>query len=258
MASNIDPSKPTTSMAYTADVRANFATAADEITALQAAMDSATVEFIAGGFQSTGGEIKLGIAPWMWTLGADDTGAAVLRDPTSIPQLSFNPTGAPDGTGGVLFGWPMVTPNIVGGMNVAGDMFLTGKINSAGNSASDNSAAGGTFRLFDANLNSGGMVQIQGGNAPVGTGGYLALMGGFANGAGNFGGNVYIAPGWSNDGAATGGSVVIDLPANYSPTGPQVPANLLVLIGLPTTDPGYAGAVWVDETADYALKISQG
>jgi len=36
MASNIDPTKPSGSIAYTADVRANFASAKDEIEALQA------------------------------------------------------------------------------------------------------------------------------------------------------------------------------------------------------------------------------
>jgi hypothetical protein len=40
MASNIDPTKPAGPIAYTADVRDNFATAAGEITLLQAAVDA--------------------------------------------------------------------------------------------------------------------------------------------------------------------------------------------------------------------------
>jgi hypothetical protein len=43
MASAIDPTKPTTALAYTADVRANFAAAKTEIEALQTTLALGTV-----------------------------------------------------------------------------------------------------------------------------------------------------------------------------------------------------------------------
>lgn len=47
MVSNIDPTKPAGPIAYTADVRDNFAVAADEITALQADVAALADEFAA-------------------------------------------------------------------------------------------------------------------------------------------------------------------------------------------------------------------
>jgi hypothetical protein len=49
MTSQIDPTKPTSTYAYTADVRSNFAIAASEISALQDAISSGPFLPLAGG-----------------------------------------------------------------------------------------------------------------------------------------------------------------------------------------------------------------
>lgn len=102
-----------------------------------------------------------------------------------------------------------------GGAGNGGDLSLI-----AGNSAEG--AGGTTFLLAGAatsGTNDGGVIQINAGASAGGNGGSIGLTAG--------------------DGAVTGGSIVIE--AGSGGTSGQI-----VMLNLPTVDPGIAGALWAD------------
>lgn len=130
-----------------------------------------------------------------------------------------------------------------GTTNAAGDLFFT-----AGNSVDGNGGAISVSSGNSTNANGGNFNFTAGYSETAGNGGNLEIYGGYSEN-GNAG-NVRIFGGDGNDG--TPGNIYLQ-PGMESATATN---GYLILVNLPTSDPGIPGAVWCDTGAGNVLKMS--
>lgn len=163
----------------------------------------------------------------------------------------FNFTGGngyDDGVGGAAQGGGV---QFQGGAGV--NAAFGGSVELYGGNNNDSGGNGGNIQVVAGNaaLGTAGIVYIQGGNSDDGTPGDVTLYAGSANNEAN-GAGVFV---YATDGVGTnknGGSVTITLGVA---TGTGNPGNL-VLVNIPTSNPGVTGAIWCDTGAGNVLKMS--
>jgi hypothetical protein len=258
MTSNIDATKPASPNAYTADMRANFQAAADEISALQAAMDAP--------------------APWLPLDGGTMVGPLTLADDpvnpldaatmqyvdalvAAIPPVDLSgylPLGGGVLTGDLTLGGTASRRSLIVDSGTGQSrIFLR---STAGSGQGNNS-----ITFWDVTNNRGvgvyggdysgiptvfmGMMSFSGGATGVAalrvTANDVTVSGSFSvtNGYPIFGGVPVLGSHLTNKDYVDAGDA-----ANLPLTGAI----------LPTADPAQVGSLWADPAADFAVKVSQG
>ena len=112
-------------------------------------------------------------------------------------------------------------------------------------------ATGGNIMIYSSPGYRGGRLYLKAGRGYIGEGGDTSLLGGNNRGALE-GGHVYIQGGYTYTG--TGGHVFIDGGVHTTETGYN---GQIYLRSLPTSDPGFFGALWVDTMDGNRVKQSR-